>query len=263
MPVTSSPPAGLKACCAAAYEQDWVAMLLGDSYHPGGEETTRRLARALDLRPGTRVLDVAAGGGSSALLLAREFGVEAIGIDRSAALTGKAQSRAEEAGLSARFLVGDGEVLPLANGSVDAVICECALCTFPDKAAGVSEMARVVRPGGAVGISDVTIERGRLELDLDNMALWVACLAGAEPAAGYVDLLTEAGLRVTPPDDCRDALMDLLDTIEPRLLALSLLNLPSVPDISADEVRGWMSIARGAVATGAAGYCQMTAVKPA
>ncbi|HKA05325.1 MAG TPA: hypothetical protein VKD67_13390, partial [Acidimicrobiales bacterium] len=60
----------VKACCAAAYSLDVVALLLGDSYHPGGRTLTRRLADAMDLRPGDRVLDVAAGIGTTALLLA-------------------------------------------------------------------------------------------------------------------------------------------------------------------------------------------------
>jgi len=81
-PETSWPadPETLKACCVAAYEQDLVALLLGESYHPGGLDLTRHLARALDLRPGQRVLDVAAGAGTTACLLAAEFGVDVDGI---------------------------------------------------------------------------------------------------------------------------------------------------------------------------------------
>ena len=62
----------LKACCAAAYGSDVVTLLLGDSYHPGGLGLTRRLAAALGLSPGARVLDVASGRGATAILLARE-----------------------------------------------------------------------------------------------------------------------------------------------------------------------------------------------
>ena len=65
----------LKLCCASAYQRDAVALILGDSYHPGGLDLTRRLARSLDLRPGEKVLDVASGPGTTAFLLASEFGV--------------------------------------------------------------------------------------------------------------------------------------------------------------------------------------------
>src|ERR687891_313782 len=64
----------VKACCAAAYGLDLVALFLGESYHPGGAVLTRRLADAMELRPGDRVLDVAGGGGTTALLLAQKRG---------------------------------------------------------------------------------------------------------------------------------------------------------------------------------------------
>ncbi len=68
-------PAELKGCCAAAYGQDAVALLLGASYHPGGRALTERLADALDLRAGHRVVDVAAGPGTTARWLAAERAV--------------------------------------------------------------------------------------------------------------------------------------------------------------------------------------------
>jgi arsenite methyltransferase len=55
----------LKACCVAAYSSDAVALLLGDSYHPGGTALTRRLADALGLIPGSRVLDIVSGRGTT------------------------------------------------------------------------------------------------------------------------------------------------------------------------------------------------------
>ncbi|HUR24096.1 MAG TPA: hypothetical protein VMZ73_09520, partial [Acidimicrobiales bacterium] len=66
----------MKLCCARSYQQDAVALILGDSYHPGGLELTRRLGRSLNLRRGERVLDVASGPGTTAFLLAADFGVD-------------------------------------------------------------------------------------------------------------------------------------------------------------------------------------------
>jgi hypothetical protein len=77
----------VKACCAATYSSDVVALLLGYSYHPGGLALTRRLAARLGLAAGQRVLDVAAGRGGSGLLLAAEFGVTVDGVDLSAGPT--------------------------------------------------------------------------------------------------------------------------------------------------------------------------------
>ena len=59
-------PEELKVCCSTAYQRDAVALILGESYHPGGLDLTRRLARSIDLRTGQRVLDVASGPGATA-----------------------------------------------------------------------------------------------------------------------------------------------------------------------------------------------------
>ncbi|HEX9530119.1 MAG TPA: hypothetical protein VF954_03205, partial [Acidimicrobiales bacterium] len=84
----------MKACCAAGYQSDAVALILGESYHPGGTALTRRLAQALGLRPGERIADVASGPGTTALLLAAEFGVDVDGIDLAAASVAAANARA-------------------------------------------------------------------------------------------------------------------------------------------------------------------------
>ena len=114
-PVVDSPgPDALKACCAATYEADVVALLLGESYHPGGLDLTRRLARALGLRPGQRVLDVACGPGATACLLAGEFGVEVDGVDLGEASVERARAAGAQRGLDGRvrFHLGDAEHLP-------------------------------------------------------------------------------------------------------------------------------------------------------
>jgi hypothetical protein len=247
------------------YERDWVSLLLGEAFHPGGMGLTRRLADTLGLRRGMKVLDVASGRGATALLLADRYGVEVAGVDRSPTLVASAARRAAEDGLAeqARFVVGDGEELPFATRCFDAVVCECALCTFPTKGAATAEMARVLRPGGRVGITDVTVQRASLDDTLMTLAGWVGCLAGACSSDGYADLLRGAGLRVLETRDCSGALTELLARVEPRLMALAALRLPAVPALDAGEVRRWMAVARQAVATGVAGYSLLAAEKPA
>ena len=79
--------------------------------------------------------------------------------------------------------------------SFDAIICECAFCTFPDKPAAADEFARVLRGGGQVGLSDLT--RGPvLPKELDGMLAWIACIADAQPVETYVQYLYAAGFRV-------------------------------------------------------------------
>ena len=67
--------AEIKMCCAAAYQSEWATWLLGESFHPGGVALTEHLGRTLGLTPNMRVLDVAAGKGTSAIYLAQTFSV--------------------------------------------------------------------------------------------------------------------------------------------------------------------------------------------
>jgi ubiquinone/menaquinone biosynthesis C-methylase UbiE len=110
------------------------------------------------LTPASRVLDVASGRGDGALVLAARFGCEIVGLDFGPRNVQAATKEAREQGLAKQvaFYCGDAERLPFADGTFDAVVCECALCTFPDKPAAVAEFARVLQPGGCVGISDLT-----------------------------------------------------------------------------------------------------------
>ena len=74
----------VKTCCARVYETEAARLLLGDSFHPGGVQLTARLGELLDLGPSSRVMDVAAGRGTSALFLAERFGCEVVGVDYGA-----------------------------------------------------------------------------------------------------------------------------------------------------------------------------------
>ena len=98
-------------------------MLLGESFHPGGTRLTERLGLLLNLRPGTRVLDVAAGRGTGAFFVAERFGCEVVGVDYSERNIDEAERDTKARGLSGRvsFQRGDAEQLPFPDGSFDAV----------------------------------------------------------------------------------------------------------------------------------------------
>ncbi|CAN5127931.1 hypothetical protein BH18ACT4_BH18ACT4_01680 [soil metagenome] len=253
----------VKACCARAYQQDAVALILGESYHPGGLALTRRLGRVLALRPGERVLDVASGPGATAHLLASDFGVEVDGVDLGEQSVTAANARAATEGLDAqvRFRVGDAERLPFADATFDAVVCECAFCTFPDKATAAAEMARVLKPGGRLGITDVALDPDRLDPELQTLAAWVACLADARPVTEYVDLLGRAGLRVTFEESHDDALATMIEQIDARLVAFSMAKLPALAGVDVDLARSRTALAARAVADGVAGYVLLVAEK--
>jgi len=257
--------ADIKACCARSYQSDVVALILGESYHPGGLELTRRLAGALGLRAGQRVLDVASGPGATAFLLAAEFGVQVEGVDLGDQAVAKANARAAERGFDdrIRFTVGDAEQLPLPNGSVDAVVCECAFCTFPDKPTAARELARVLKPGGRLGITDVALDPTRLDDELRSMAGWVACLADARPLEEYVSLLEAEGLRVTLTEHHDDALATMIDQIDARLVAFRMAKVAALETIDFDQARRRVASAARAVREGIAGYKLLVAEKPA
>ncbi len=253
----------VKACCAAAYQRDAVALILGESYHPGGLDLTRRLGRSLGLKAGDRVLDVASGPGSTAFVLAEEFGAAVDGVDLGEQSVSNANALAAQRGLAGRvqFRVGDAERLPLDDASVDAVVCECAFCTFPDKATAAAEMARVRRPGGRVGITDVVVDRGRLDAELQTLAGWVACLADARPVEEYTDLLAGAGLRVTYTEAHDQALARMIEQIDARLVAFRMARVPGLEGIDFDVARERTALAAKAVQDGVAGYSLLVAEK--
>jgi arsenite methyltransferase len=205
----------IKACCAAAYSSSAARVLLGDSFHPGGAALTSRLARALRVGPGDLVVDVACGPGTSALQLARETGCEVIGVDLA--------PPPDAHDPRVRFVRGDAEALPLPDASVDGVLCECALCTFPDKAASAAELARVLRRGARLALSDLTGHTAKLPEPLRSLQAWVACVADARPLAEIADLLETAGLVVEQTEAHDDALASLLDRIEARLKVAAML----------------------------------------
>ncbi len=256
----------LKACCAGVYASDWARLLVGESLHPGGGALTARLARLMNLGPGTRLLDVAAGRGTSAIHLARDFGCDVVGVDYGLANAGAAARHARAAGLDGRtaFVVGDAERLPCADEGFDAVMCECAFCTFPDERAAAGELARMVRPGGVIGVADL-VRRGPLPAGLDDLLAWIACIAGARPPQEYAGHLAAAGLEVTALEDHDGALADLVRTVRLRLMGAEVaahvadLELPGA-DLA--RARHLARTAGRAVADGSLGYVLIVARKP-
>ena len=214
-----------KNCCATIYESDWARLILGETFHPGGKELTRKLGAALQLGQGQRVLDVASGPGISAITLAQDFGCTVLGIDYGSAAVEQATRAAQSAGVAhlVTFQQGDAECLPVADEAFDAVICECAFCTFPQKAQAASEFRRVLRPGGMLGFSDLTYQGGAIPEALQGLLAWIACIADALPLEEYVHYLEEAHLVVQQVEQCNDTLLALVREIQTRLLGAELL----------------------------------------
>ena len=255
---TIQSPETVKACCAELYESDWARLLLGDSFHPGGLELTERLGKLLDLRPGHRVLDVAAGKGISAIFLAQHFDCEVVGIDYGADTVAEATSMAVKAGLADRvsFERGDAERLPFDEDSFDFVICECAFCTFPDKASAADEFIRVLRPGGRVGLSDLT-RSGALPSELESLLARIACIADAEPINAYVRRLEDSGFTVDRVESHDGVLGEMVKSVRTKLLGAELLvklKKIDLPGTDLDQAKAMVRSAAEAVEDGKLGY---------
>jgi arsenite methyltransferase len=150
-----------------------------------------------ELHEGEVVLDLGSGGGLDVILSARRVGPSglAYGLDMTEEMLALARRNAAEAGVSnAIFLRGVIEDIPLPAESVDVVISNCVVNLSVDKAAVLAEIARVLRPGGRVGISDVVAE-DRLSLaDRAERGSYVGCIAGALSKGEYEAGLAAAGL---------------------------------------------------------------------
>jgi ubiquinone/menaquinone biosynthesis C-methylase UbiE len=113
------------------------------------------LCEAVDLHPGQRVLDVACGNGNTALAAARRFG-EVVGVDYVAALLEEGRKRAQAEGWQVDFREGDAEDLPFPDASFDVVLSTLGAMFAPNQEKAASELLRVCRPGGKIGLANWT-----------------------------------------------------------------------------------------------------------
>jgi SAM-dependent methyltransferase len=256
----------VKHCCAAFYGSDLARVLLGDSFHPGGIQLTHRLGELLGLHEQSRLLDVAAGRGTSAFHLAETFHCRVTGVDLSETNVHAASAEAASRGLNkaVRFELGDAERLPFPDESFDAIVCECAFCTFPGKATAAQEFFRVLKHGGQVGISDLTRTEEQIP-DLDGLLAWIACIGDALPLEQYASILQAAGMRVQCTEQCNDALEEMVRGVQSRLLGMELmtgLGKLQLPGIDLSSAKQFATAAGEAIQKGSLGYAVIIARRP-
>jgi SAM-dependent methyltransferase len=150
-----------------------------------------------DLRPGDRVLDLGSGGGIDVLLSAKRVGPagRAFGLDMTDEMLALAQRNAAEAGATnVEFLKGHIEAIPLPAGSIDVVISNCVVNLAADKQSVFREIARVLRPGGRIGITDIVAEDHLSPADRASRGSLAGCVAGALSISEFRTGLESAGL---------------------------------------------------------------------
>ena len=256
----------VKQCCATFYGSDFARMLLGDSFHPGGVGLTRRLGELLALTWESHVLDVASGRGTSAFHLAESFGCKVTGVDLSQENVDRANQESESRGLAGKvgFVRGDAERLPFDDSEFDAIVCECAFCTFPSKQVAASEFYRVLKPDGQVALSDLT--RTELPLpELEGVLAWIACIGDALPESQYVAILIKAGFSAPRTEDHSDALVEMVRQVQARLLAAEVmagLKKIDLPGVDFTTGRKFAQAAMQATTDRALGYVVISAKKP-
>jgi ubiquinone/menaquinone biosynthesis C-methylase UbiE len=127
--------------------------IVGTTLQIVGEE----LCEALDIRPGRKVLDVAAGNGNVSLAAARRW-CDVVATDYVPALLERARERADADRLDIEFREADAEALPFADGSFDVVVSTFGVMFTPDQDRAAAEMVRVCRSGGQIGLANWTLE---------------------------------------------------------------------------------------------------------
>jgi len=157
-----------------------------------------------DLRHGETVLDLGSGGGIDVLLSGARVGPtgKAYGLDMTQEMLELARANAEKAGATnVEFLRGEIEAIPLPDASVDVVISNCVINLSTDKQRVFAEVARVLRPGGRIGVSDIVAADDLSQAQRAERGSFAGCIAGAASFAEYRDGLVTAGftdVEVTP-----------------------------------------------------------------
>ncbi len=208
----------LKKSTARFYGDCFFELIIKDVLHPGGLELTERLANLANIDENSTVLDIASGKGTSAIFLAKNFNCNVVGVDLSKGIVKKATYVANTEMLSDRdkvsFKISDAEKLPFKAGAFDAIISECALCLFPNKKGALTEMYRVLKDGGKIALSDVTLEKTSRELR--NKLLFFGCLTGAESLSVLQDMIEGIGFVDVSAIDSSQVVVDLYKSLKRR-----------------------------------------------
>ncbi len=261
--MTTHTPAEINACCADAYSHPAARFLLGESLHPGGIELTADLAGRMRLSESDCVLDAGCGPGATALYLAETLGCRVTGVTLEAGAVTELDRRAEEAGLSDQISVIRGDIaeITLPQAGFDGAVAECVVSIFARKAEALSRIHDALRPGGRLGLTDVTVS-GPLPEALQGIFAVAGCVGNAVPLEQYASLVEDAGFIVTECTPLPDVANDFLKGIRKKMLFAEIgAKLGKIP-VSVESVKmakGVLKETEELVNSGTLGYGMIVA----
>jgi arsenite methyltransferase len=227
------------SCCCGMSEVDSDALARHIGYTaeelaalPGGANiglSCGNPTAVAGLRPGEVLLDLGSGAGFDAFVAAPKVGAtgRVIGVDMTAEMLAKARKNVasfrERTGLAnVEFRLGEIEHLPVANASVDVIISNCVINLSPDKPQVWREMARVLKPGGRVAVSDLALLQPLPGLVVEMVEALVGCVAGAVLVSETERMARESGLteiRLSPKTGYVAAMTDGMDPLYQKIIA--------------------------------------------
>jgi SAM-dependent methyltransferase len=227
-------PAG--GCCGpATFSPEQLAQAIGyDAQDLAGSPEQANLGLSCGnptaiaaLQPGEVVIDLGSGGGFDCFIAGPKVGENGrvIGIDMTPDMVSLSRKNAamyrERTGLdNVEFRLGEIENLPVADASVDVVISNCVLNLSPDKARVWAEIARVLKPGGRVAVSDLALRRELPESVKADVEALVGCVAGAVLIDEIRDALVDLGfdrITLTEKPEYIDAMSSFQDPLYARI----------------------------------------------
>jgi ubiquinone/menaquinone biosynthesis C-methylase UbiE len=192
------------SCCSPAASPTAPEKL---GYEPGDAESVPEGAEMglgcgnptaiASIQPGETIVDLGSGGGFDCFLAARQTGSNGrvIGVDMTPDMISKARANATKAGTTnVEFRLGEIENLPVADNSADLVISNCVVNLSPNKPRVFEEIARVLKSGGRVAISDIVSTAPIPEKLRNDFAAYTGCVAGASTVSDLESWLRAAGL---------------------------------------------------------------------
>lgn len=229
--------AGVSCCGSAPQDADKLARELGYAKEdlqalPEGANmglSCGNPAALAALKPGEVVLDLGSGGGFDVFIAGRKVGPtgRAIGVDMTPEMLAKARRnaaeyRAQTGGDNVEFRLGEIEHLPVADNAVDVIISNCVINLSPDKPQVWREMARVLKPGGRVAVSDIALLKPLPADVLKMVEALVGCVAGAAQVSETERWAREAGLadiQLKPKPQYVEAMARFEDPLYRQILA--------------------------------------------